>query len=57
MKTLKKISYKTFFKKFRQEYGDSLNPAKAKQVAAANGYKIADMHNIVDSAKRDGRLD
>jgi len=55
------ISYHNFCHKFRAEYQHddghlSLRPTIARQIAAENGYKIADMHNIEDSAKRAGRL-
>jgi len=53
---LKKITYKQFCEKFRSEYGDQLHPDKARQIAAEHGCKIADLHNIVDDAKADGRL-
>ena len=53
---LKKIPYKAFCKKFREEYGVGLRPDKARKIARENGYKIADLHNIVQDAKDDGRL-
>jgi hypothetical protein len=57
MKTqLKKITYQQFCEKFRAEYGTSLRPDKARQIAAEHGYKIADLHNIADDAKADNRL-
>lgn len=54
--TNKKITYRQFCDKFRAEYGSGLHPAKAREIAKKNGYKIADLHNIIDDAKADGRL-
>lgn len=51
---LKKITYKQFCEKFGFECGT--NPVDAKKIALENGYKITDIHNIIDDCRRDGRL-
>ncbi len=61
MTKLKPISYLTFCRKFQNEYQHSdghfsLRPSVARKIAKRHGYKIADMHNIIDDAKRSGRL-
>jgi hypothetical protein len=53
---LKKITYKQFCEKFRAEYGNGLKPQLASEIAKKHGYKIVDLHNIVQDAKDDGRL-
>lgn len=53
---LKKITYRQFCEKFRNQYGTGLRPELAKEISNKNGYKIEDLHNIVQDAKDTGRL-
>jgi hypothetical protein len=54
-KQLKPITYKDFCKKYGIEYGAGLRPDLARRIAKGYGYKIANLHNIVDDAIADGR--
>jgi hypothetical protein len=52
-KMLKKITYQDAAKKWGFQ---SLDPKEAKRIAAEHGYKIENLHNVVQDAKDDGRF-